>query len=171
MLLTLLKLILGVVLVVIPAVLVFKATHRVAAAFKGRKFGKALSIVVICVIVEVIGLHLIIDPIVPGQQAAIHVHAFTKESNDALLTKNFLIELAPLSFDGKVDYGRLRSGTFSHAGIFSTIMSFDWGEHRLFIRIYDRSQSERPVIEDYKSISPYVRVGLFEKHIYLDDYR
>jgi hypothetical protein len=119
------------------------------------------------IVLEIIGLHLVLDPIIPGQ-GTIYVHAAKTGATYPFAMKNIRIEIAPVEFEGHIDLDRIQYGSFSETGAYSALVKFNWGEHRIYVRAYDQAQPDRSLLADFISISPYVRVGLCDKHVYLE---
>ncbi|HEX5715193.1 MAG TPA: hypothetical protein VF179_03475 [Thermoanaerobaculia bacterium] len=118
-------------------------------------------------ILEVIGLHFILDQLIPGQ-GTIYVHAAEVEGAYPVAIENIAIEIVPVKFAGHVDFSRVYRGAFSKRGIYPALVLFRWGEHRVYLRAYDRSRPSTLLEEDYINVSPYVRVGFWDKHVYLN---
>ena len=131
-----------------------------------RKTINVLCTVLLSAVLEVVGLHLILDQTIPGQ-ATIRVHAAAEGAKPAFALENTILEVAPIRFNGRTDLARLHMGSFDQTGTYSSIVDLDWGEHRILVRAYDPSRSSLPMMESYISISPYVRIGLWEQDIYL----
>ncbi len=115
------------------------------------------------VAIEVVAIHLVIDPVIPGH-GVLQVHASwpTQYSHD-----NIIVEMAPIEFNGHVDLARLHTGSLTADGSYSVLMQFEWGEQRVYYRAYNAARPDSPFDEGFTSVSPYVRLGLLEKHIFL----
>lgn len=172
MFLSLFKLIAGAFIITLPFWLTTNQVRRLLEiAFpkgsKGRKVTKILVIILHWFILEFLGLHLILDPIIPGQ-AIIYVDAPRATTDYPFVLENLRIQIAPVRFDGHPDFQRIRFGSFNHTGTYSTLVNFNWGESRVLIRVYDQAQPRKSLVKRYIHISPYVRVGLWDSHIDLE---
>jgi hypothetical protein len=170
MLVFLLKLIFGAFLITLPFWLTTNLLRKVLIYIwpKGKKFIKVLIIILHGIILDSFGLHLVLDPIIPGQ-GIIYVHITKLKVNHPFIRENLRIEIAPIKFNGHQDFQRIHFGSFDNTGTYSALVTFDWGESQIFVRVYDKTQPNQPLIERYIHISPYVRVGLNDKYIYLRD--
>jgi len=155
MLLPVLNLIAGAALVMLPL-------WRIVRLVIGRR--KVL--VVLLVVLEFLGIHLVVDPLVPGD-GIIYVHATGDQALHPSLVENLRLEIMPVRFDGHRDSQRMHSGPFDDTRKYSTLVAFNWGESYVFLRVYDVAR-RKILLQRYVHISPYVRVGLYDKHIYLD---
>jgi hypothetical protein len=124
---------------------------------------KIILVAVHWLIIEFFGLHLILSPIIPGQA---HIQVYIVSDLPAL-HENLMVQLMPVKFNGRPDYLRVENGSIDQLGSFSAIINFKWGEHRVMVRLYDKSQPSKSLIECFENISPYVRIGVVDKDIHL----
>ena len=118
-----------------------------------------LSIVLRCGI-GLIGAHLLLNPLVPGQPT-IYIHA---PPTCPTRPENLRIKLAPICFDGDIDCDRTSYSSFSK-GLVTEIVVLHVLEQRLQLTLYDETQ-KNPIEKQIVYLSPYVRCGLWDKHVY-----
>lgn len=164
-----LKLFLSIFLILFSFWLILKKIGRfLERILPARKTSIKTFLILFWIILELTGVHLLLDLVSPGQ-GTIHIYAPDKKPSRLYVLENLRIEIAPVKYDGHPDFQRIHFGVFAYGGIYSSIINFNWGEREIFVRIYDQTRPNLPLIESYYHISPFVRVGLNDKHIHLDD--
>ena len=108
-----------------------------------------------------IGSHLILDPLVPGQ-ATVHVSVI-----DATPTQRetLRVRLVPIRSNGKIDPQRMTHHAFSKAGRVSTRVRFYSLERFLRATLYDAGRPDRVLADRIVPVSMFAKVGFRDVHI------
>ena len=117
---------------------------------------------VIRLILAIVGAHLLLDPLIPGQPT-IHVHAPTEYPT---VVENLRVRIAPIKFDGNVDPARISNNMFARDLAITKVVVFNVMEQRLHLKLYDVTQPKNPLGIRVVYLSPYIRRGLWDKHVH-----
>lgn len=128
--------------------------------YLGKCGDKTLNIAIRCGIAFV-GTYLLLDPLIPGQPI-IHVHA---PNTCPTRPENLRVKLAPIKIDGTIDPARMSYCSFA-GGLVTEIVVFHVLEQRLLLELYDKTQ-KNPIDKRIVYLSPYIRCGIWDKHVYL----
>lgn len=112
-------------------------------------------------VIAFIAMNLLVDPLISGS-ATIYVHQPTRFST---VSENLRVKLAPIKYDGKVDWERMSNGRFDKHGIMVKIIMFNIFENRLYVNVYDASIPDEPIVKKIVYVSAYIRQKLWDKHI------
>lgn len=113
------------------------------------------------IILAFIAGHLLIDPLIPGH-GVIHVYAPHKFPT---VRENLRVEMAPVKWDGSVDWTRKTYGPFDGNGMVTRVLNFHIFENRVYLNVYDESMPAPPVAVKIVRVSGYVRQRLWDKDI------
>ena len=113
-------------------------------------------------ILGLVGAHLLLDPFIPGQPT-IHVYAPSKFPT---VLENLRVRIAPIKFDGNIDPTRTYHARFAKDSIVSAVVVFNILEQNIQLILYDETQPENPLGVRIVRLSPYVRRGFWDKHVY-----
>ncbi|MCF8057248.1 MAG: hypothetical protein K9K37_11505 [Desulfocapsa sp.] len=117
---------------------------------------------VIRLILGLVGVHLLLDPLIPGQPT-VHVHAPTEYPT---VVENLRVRIVPIKFDGNIDPARISSNIFAGDLAITKVVVFHVMEQRLHLRLYDVTQPENFLGRRVVYLSPYIRLGLWDKHVH-----
>ncbi len=117
---------------------------------------------VIRLILAIVGAHLLLDPLIPGQPT-IHVHAPTEYPT---VFENLRVRIAPIKFDGNVDPARISNNIFARDSAITKVVVFNVMEQRIHLKLYDATQPKNPLGIRVVYLSPYIRRGLWDKHVH-----
>ena len=123
-----LKLLLGVFLILLPFLLMVHKVRQLLLSFLPltpwrEKVIKILMSGLCWIMLEVIGLHLILDQLIPGP-GTIYIHATEEAGDYSVAIENIAIEIAPVKYPGDVDYSRVYRGYFNKRGIYPAFVLF-----------------------------------------------
>jgi hypothetical protein len=119
------------------------------------------------IVFEIIGIHRLIDPIVPGQ-AIINVHAENLIRNDRE-PYDLRVEITVANFGGSLDTGNVIIAPFDDRGIYSALIYFGWLQNRVQVRIFRQTNATKSIVLRWEHISICSRLGLTDKDIYIMD--
>ncbi len=163
-------LVIGALLILLPLFLKARSIrHLLKELLPQTPFTKKLLhllSIVFLLIIEVIGVHLLLDPLVPGQ-GKIRIELGKGAEKPERVIEDLRIELAPVQLNGQTKLSDIKMGAFDQSGVYSTIIKFDWGEHGVHLRVYDQTQPSQFIRDEYHNVSPYVRAGLWDMSLNL----
>jgi len=113
---------------------------------------------------ELIGVNLLIDPMVPGQ-ALISVDA-SELVNKARVPAALRVEIAVANLNGSLDKEAIYRGKLSSEdGLYTALVSFDWFQSYVRVRIYETANPTTSIVEEWRHISPWARIGMSDEKV------
>jgi len=165
MLQTFVELVVGVSLVTFAHYLTIRRLREALNQAGLRRFSLALSIVCFLAL-EVLAVHLLIDPMIPGKAVIVVRGAELLRRQSAPFDVRVEIDVA--RFDRTVAAeSHVGGARFDSNGVYFAPVTFGWFENYVRIGIYKQSRPETPIQVVWHRVSPWARLGLYEPEIRL----
>ncbi len=113
----------------------------------------------------IIGGNLLVDPIIPGIATTINIYEPTPDNIPSGL-EHLRVTIYPLKLDGNIDTTKVQHIPFPINKEITTTMVLDFFERSVKIILYDETSPDRPLSIKLVSLSPYVRVGLWDENVH-----